>query len=448
LLDGGQWDTLTQVLGALEARDTDADYRDRLGNLAVAASQAQPLASPTGAQRAVRYAAWAFPLLQDRRLAAWRLVELASLGLPIPPDVMDEVRKWADQARSQQAADAPLWVLRGRFAELANDLAAANESYEQSAKLDPNSLGELASFHRRQKNAEQLAEAGRRAMEHFESRLQEKPDDPLARATLADVYADQGRWAEARQMLAAADKNPQLRPALAAICIRQFDAAAAASLPAAPAVAKPAEGAAAPAGKPGTEETQPKPRTPPCELLGMALHHVPDYGPAVARLESELERELATGGDVVHRLLIELLGKGESPAALHRLLGLRASELKDWPAAVGHWEHAVRLVPDDAFLRNNLAYALMQANKKSYTGLARAETLATEALQMVPEHPEILATRGEILLRMEKYKAAAVDLEKSAAALPQRSDLHQLLADCYEKLGMADLAKSTRLKAR
>ena len=72
---------------------------------------------------------------------------------------------------------------------------------------------------------------------------------------------------------------------------------------------------------------------------------------------------------------------------------------------------------------------------------------ANEALRLAPEHPEILATRGEILFHLEDYEAATADLEKALKALQRRSDLHQLLAECYDEAGLTSLADIHREKA-
>jgi Flp pilus assembly protein TadD len=189
------------------------------------------------------------------------------------------------------------------------------------------------------------------------------------------------------------------------------------------------------------------PPAPPYELLRTSLQNVPDYGPALARLESQLERETSAGVETLHRVLLEMLADGEQPGAIHRLLGLRASQQKDWPTAVQHFEQAVRLLPTDAFLHNNLAYSLLQAQPTSEQ-LRRAEVMATQALQMAPDHPEILATRGEIRVRLRQYDKAVADLEKAVAVPPPQAHLYELQAECYDKLGMLPLADVCRRKAQ
>jgi Flp pilus assembly protein TadD len=279
-------------------------------------------------------------------------------------------------------------------------------------------------------------------IETFQPKLKEDPDAHLARVALAEAYADLGRWEEARTLLSGVADHPRLRVALAAICTREFDAQLTAISEAGDAQAAPPAGdepdeSADAAAEPG----------PDFALLRTALRSVPDYGPALARLERELYRESSAGRDTVQRLLLEMLADGEQPAALHRLLGLRATWLEDWPIAASHFEQACRQRPDDAFLRNNLAYALLKAEQTS-NQLRRAALLATEALQLAPGHPEILATRGEIRVRLKQYDAATTDLETALKSLPRRAELHRLLAECYDELGPTSLAEMHREKAK
>jgi Flp pilus assembly protein TadD len=246
----------------------------------------------------------------------------------------------------------------------------------------------------------------------------------VARAALAESFADQGGWEEARQLLSTVDDNPRLRLALAAICTREFDAHAVAI---SQATGAPATASAN--GEPDeSADSGPEP-LPDYALLRTALLSVPDYGPALTRLERELYRESSAGRDTVQRLLLEMLAQGEQPATIHRLLGLRATWLEDWPTAVSHFEQASRQRPDDAFLRNNLAYSLLEADPSS-SQLRRARLLATEALQLAPGHPEILATRGEIGVRLRDFEAATTDLETALKSLPRRAELRRLSAEC------------------
>ena len=92
-------------------------------------------------------------------------------------------------------------------------------------------------------------------------------------------------------------------------------------------------------------------------------------------------------------------------------------------------------------MRNNLAYPLFRT-EPSNVQLRRAAILATEAL----EHPEILATRGAIRVGLNDYEASTTDLQKALESRPSRRELHALLAECYDALGMKSLAATHREK--
>jgi tetratricopeptide (TPR) repeat protein len=448
LLDGSEWTRLTQVLTGLEALETDANFRDRLGQLAIAASQQQRLSSPLEIQLAVEYARFAFPLLVDRSAAAWRLVELAGFGIEVPVQVLQRVGEWLDETDENPPADprklASRWFLRALLAEVSGDPVAAEQAYQQAADLDANFLRELATYYRRQGKAEQLLETGRRIREHFEPVLEEHPENTAARISLAEVAADRGQWEEMRNLLAVPDGPVLLRIAMAELCTRRFDAQVAELSELQPGDASAendAEGAAGDQAEPADESL------PDYGLLRTALESVPDYQPAVSRLESAMYGGSPAGQDAVHRMLLEMSAAGEQPAAVHRLLGLRASDLQDWPTAVAHFEQAVRLRPDDGLLRNNLAYSLLKT-EPSNAQLKRAALLATEALALAPGQPEILATLGEIRVALRDYRAAIEDLEQALTSLKSRPELHALLAECYEALGMKQLADAHRAKTQ
>ncbi len=440
LVDGGQWEELTRVLSGLQHLEVDASVQNRLGSLYLAASKAQSLTSPSAARRAVDYAQHSFSLLQDQKLGAWRLIELAGYHQAIPVKTVHEVRDWLRQACEEQPDDTALWLLRAQLAELIKDLPDAERSLVRAVRTDPRAGRELTSFYRRQGNAEKLAVVGPQAVEYFESCLAENPRGPLTRILLANVYADLQRWEQARELVSAADGVPDMRSALAEICIREFDATISS-------VPRPSADGRETSESVASEQELLEQLLPLHDLLETALRSVPHYRPAIDRLERELLIEVAEGRDVLRRRLLDMLADGEQPVVIHKLLGVRASQAKEWPTAMQHLEQAYRLQPEDAVLLNNLAYALLSAEVPRIH-MRRAESLTNEALQLVPDHPEILATRGAIRVKLKKYKDAAVDLERALEVLEGRAHLHQLLADCYDQLGLEPLAEVHREKAK
>lgn len=84
-------------------------------------------------------------------------------------------------------------------------------------------------------------------------------------------------------------------------------------------------------------------------------------------------------------------------------------------------------------LLNNLAFCLIRSS-----GVEAAEeafTLVQEGLQQAPDHPALLATRGEILLRQGLVVRARADLERALDLNPGGVDVQTLLREIYEREG-------------
>jgi predicted Zn-dependent protease len=72
----------------------------------------------------------------------------------------------------------------------------------------------------------------------------------------------------------------------------------------------------------------------------------------------------------------------------------------------------------------------------------RALAIIQPLIEQFPEHPYFRDTRGQILLKMGRYKEATQDLEFALPKLDPRAKqhTHRSLAEAYRKLGFADLA--------
>lgn len=94
-----------------------------------------------------------------------------------------------------------------------------------------------------------------------------------------------------------------------------------------------------------------------------------------------------------------------------------------------------------AGMLNNLAYALGRSGEQH---LPRALKLSELALEKLPGHPSLLETRGQILLKMRRYRDAVLDLERALSNPELRPTAHAGLAKAYEALGVEDLAEEHR----
>ena len=126
---------------------------------------------------------------------------------------------------------------------------------------------------------------------------------------------------------------------------------------------------------------------------------------------------------------------------LHLMLGLDAYRHEQPEAARIHLERAYQLSPEAPPISNNLAFLLMNGPTPD---LERALALVDAAWQRTPQQPHFHETRGQILVKLGRYREALNDLETAQRGIPASGPMHLALATTYEKLGMETLAKEHR----
>ena len=86
---------------------------------------------------------------------------------------------------------------------------------------------------------------------------------------------------------------------------------------------------------------------------------------------------------------------------------------------------------------NNLALATV----RSQAGSAQnALTLINQALELLPGNPELLSTRGEIFVAMQRWADARRDLEECVSIRSGRPKVHRLLQKVWLGLDEPDRA--------
>ena len=88
-------------------------------------------------------------------------------------------------------------------------------------------------------------------------------------------------------------------------------------------------------------------------------------------------------------------------------------------------------------MMNNMAVMLSQ---KEDGDLQRALALSEEALKSLPQNPRLRETRGQILLKLERFSDAIPDLEFALREAEIAIPVHAALAKAYTRLGDVDLA--------
>ena len=113
-------------------------------------------------------------------------------------------------------------------------------------------------------------------------------------------------------------------------------------------------------------------------------------------------------------------------------------------AARRHLEQACQQNPQDAQSLNNLAVLL---DTEPPVDQVRALELVTAALALDPRNTMYRETRGQILLRLQRYAEAVTDLEYALNGLGDQPKIHAALATAYDKLGQVEVARMHRQQA-
>ena len=139
--------------------------------------------------------------------------------------------------------------------------------------------------------------------------------------------------------------------------------------------------------------------------------------------------------------LNRLLTTGAMTPVVYNLLGTIALELDKPEKAVRYLERALSLGQKNPMVMNNLAVALVRGSVRD---LDRALKLADDVLEIIPENPDALSTRGEVYVAMLRWEDARADLERALKQQPTSRTVRSLLIPVYEALEEAALANEHR----
>lgn len=308
----------------------------------------------------------------------------------------------------QQAYEwlAELYLARG-------DSQQAVKCFEETAPQRPELYLRLAEVLLERNDEIGMQRAAKQAFGHFQRRLAADAKDVAARIAWARACILEGKFEEAERLLqdglAIADEAP-LRRTLAELYLKQAERA----------------DTAAPAAL-GRQ----------LDLLSKSLQAAPDHPGVVDRLATFV-RYSGPPAEATRGQLRDLLAAGQQPATVHLLVGAMAAAEGHWDEARLHLEQAYQLNSRLPALLSQLAWALTQAETPD---LERALRLADEAVKLAPGQPAVLATRGRILARLQRWQAALSDLEAALAGSSEQEELHAALAEVYTALGDGDMAE-------
>ncbi len=114
-------------------------------------------------------------------------------------------------------------------------------------------------------------------------------------------------------------------------------------------------------------------------------------------------------------------------------LGITAYESGNFAEAIGHFESACQMAPDQPTLKLNLCNAIQSmadqfARNSDFTN---AITYAERAVQVSPENAAPLVQLGSYYLRVDRVSDAIFRLEEAIELKPGELDAHELLGKAY-----------------
>jgi tetratricopeptide (TPR) repeat protein len=330
-------------------------------------------------------------------------------------EVTTLVRHLRSATKSPETAVAAHAMLAQVYAA-AGDHANALDSFNAIVSQRPElrlSIAQLLFILKRPDEAKM--ELGK-AISHFDEQITRSPDDIDARIALARaVYltGDLPRVEKVLRQRFGTDDEERCRYELASLIISHSDRALAIAT----------DKKAATAAR--------------VELLQAALECSPESPEALNRLAAMCFDDSEASADA-RLLLKDALAAGRAPATVHLILGTTAAQHGRQNAAKLHLEQAYRMDPEMPVVLNNLAWHLTTSQPPD---LDRAIQLVDAAIDAWPKHPEFRATRGHVLVGLERWQDALVDLEIALRDLGERDDLHESLATAYSQLGDEEQAQ-------
>ncbi len=179
------------------------------------------------------------------------------------------------------------------------------------------------------------------------------------------------------------------------------------------------------------------------ELLEKGVQIYPNELLLFDRLMRLLDRDDETSR-AARELLQANIVAGKAIGLSHLLLGSYAFKSAGNDEATFHLERAFESLPNADLIANNLAWTLAFSDPPQ---VDRALSLIQPVVERNASSPRFRDTRGHILLKLDRPKDALPDLEFALKSLSGNSQTHLAIAECYEKLGIAELAAKHRAVA-
>lgn len=440
-------DDAREVLNARIDQTQDPEMKLALSRMEMLVANRMLRQSPANRDACSALVVRALTLDPSNTAALDLLGRLDRMGGLIRPDSLSiPLKFWQERAKtdksSYQAIRAAAQILQLMKKE--RDAAALMLTVMDSHPEDRLFVSELLTAAGQKAEADAIAE---KLTGELRNRLNAEPGNALQRLTLARTFLFLKKPAEARVLLenseAAAESRMPVNREAAAIyglaCVAEFDEKTGLT------------------GKITTLDSEAIPQIADratARLLLPLLNEAVRSGPvsesdaaslqAIDRL-TRIALSRIPGARDAEELLTNLRAEGIHTLEILNTLSARSLALERYDLAVKWLEIANGIAEEkNPAILNNLAIAeVRSAPSRPMDALKHVN----QSLKIMPNHPDILSTRGEVYVALSDWNSAMDDLRTSLALRPDRPAVHRLMAQTFTASGQIQEARVHQLQA-
>ncbi len=338
------------------------------------------------------------------------------------PEQHKKFREWVDIALQDPLGKSVL-PAKSLLASYLLSIGLYEESlryFSEIVPLEPGFAYTAATICKQLGDTKKMQSYATEARDFYDRKLKQAPNERITRINLARCYLLLNQEQEASQLLMAGFELSQ----------RQDQELRTAS----------ANALVALNNRLSKDSSTPEELLRRMHTLTSAMEIAPDSGVVIDAVIGVLFECRKNQNQEVLTLRTALI-QGVDVDTAHFIRGTVALLNNEFAEAKVHLELAGKFSPNMPGVLNNLAVAMTNLKDGE---LESALTFSNAAIDRMPDHPYFRETRGQIFLKLARYREAISDLEFALRAPELAGAIHQSLATAYEGLGQADLADSHR----
>lgn len=342
-------------------------------------------------------------------------MDLKNMGEWKPED-RERFLQWTEIALANESSRMPARMLMASYLYGIGAYAECLDHFVEIGKVYPEYTLTVAAVYKQLNDLPNAQDWATRATKHYEDALRQNPTNRQARLNLARALIILHKELEASRMLRegfdlSQQQDQELRTASAEALIGRYMRLS--ELPSSPELL--------------IQQMQ---------LVKGAMDIAPDSSrvmDAVIEVLLRYRENRDSEVDTLRRAMVQGIG----PESTHFIQGTLALLKNDFATAKTQLELAAKHNQNLPGILNNLAVAMARMENGN---LEDALVLVNSALETAPNQPYFRDTRGQILVKMKRYKEAVPDLEAALKAPEIAREAHESLAICYKEIGLLDLA--------